>query len=93
MKFALTLAACLTATGAMATPVTNAQAAIKIGCESIHTRLPSSNGTCNDLVAVLRGDVWTVSQKQLPSNIIGGGAPVVEVSQENGEVLNFYLTE
>jgi hypothetical protein len=93
MKFALVIALSLLATATRAAPVRNAQAAIRIGCEAIHAHLPGATGNCSDFVALLRGDVWTVSQKRLPADLIGGGAPVVEVSQETGEVLNFYLTD
>lgn len=78
---------------AVASPVNNAKAAIKVGCAAIRAHLPSMPDSCNDFAAVLRGGVWTVSQKRLPSDIIGGGAPVVEVSQQTGEVLDFYLAD
>jgi hypothetical protein len=93
MKIALAIAASLISSGALAAPVNNAKAAIKVGCTSIREHLPGDSSACDDLVAGLKGDVWTVSHKQMPSNLIGGGAPVVEVSQETGEVLNFYLTD
>jgi hypothetical protein len=93
MKFALAFSLSLLATSASAAPVTNIKTAIKIGCASIHTHLPGDDaGTCDDFVAVLRGDVWTVSQKKISAELIGGGAPAIEISQETGEVLNFYLT-
>lgn len=93
MKSALAMAFSLLAAAAQAAPVKDAPAAIKIGCASIRAHLPSMTGNCDDFAAILRGGVWTVSQKRLPTNMIGGGAPVVEVSQDNGEVLNFYLTD
>ena len=93
MKFALVIAALLLASAAAAAPVTNAKSAIKIGCASVHSHLAGDMGSCDAFVAVLRGDVWTVSQKQSPDDLVGGGAPVVEISQETGEVLNFYLTD
>lgn len=93
MRLGLVLALSVISTAAFAAPVNTAKDAIKIGCDSIQKRLPGDAGGCGDLRAVLRGDVWTVSQKPMPANIVGGGAPVVEVSQETGEVLNFYLTE
>jgi hypothetical protein len=93
MRFVLVLALSVVSTAALAAPVNTAKDAIKNGCDSIHKRLPGDTGNCGDLLAVLRGDVWTISEKPMPSNIVGGGAPVVEVSQETGEVLNFYLTE
>jgi hypothetical protein len=93
MKFVLVVAASILSGSAWAAPVNTAQAAIKIGCASIHAHLPSDASTCSDFQALLRGDVWTVSHKQVPANMFGGGAPVVEISQETGEVLNFYLTE
>ncbi len=43
MKFAVAFAVSLLVTSAMAAPVTNANAAIKIGCASIHAHLPGND--------------------------------------------------
>lgn len=92
MRTPLAFVFSLLATVTTAAPVTTAKTAIRIGCATTHLRLPVDGLTdCNAFVAVLRGDVWTVSQKQAAGDLVGGGAPVVEISQETGEVLNFYL--
>jgi hypothetical protein len=93
MKSMLAIAVSLIATTATAAPVNTAKDAIRIGCVSIREHLAGDTEDCGDFAAVLRGDVWTVSQKQMPDDLIGGGAPVVEISQETGDVLNFYLTD
>jgi hypothetical protein len=94
MKAVLATVVLLSATGAMAAPVDNAKSAVKVACTAIHTHMPGDGaGNCDDFIAILRGNVWTVSQKWVAQNQIGGGAPVVEVSQDTGEVLNFYLSD
>ena len=91
MKTMLAIAFWFLATSAVAAPVNNAKMAVKIACAAMQNHLAGGSGSCADLTAVLRGDVWTVSQKWVPQDQVGGGASVVEVSQETGEVLDFYL--
>jgi hypothetical protein len=93
MKHALAFAISLLATNVVAAPIKNERDAIKAGCAVVHTHLPSEDNNCDDFVARLRGDVWTVSEKPSSDGLEGGGAPAVELSQEDGHVLAFDLTD
>ena len=94
MKYAFTFAIFFIASGATAAPLTSERDAIRIGCAVVHARLPGGDTNCGHFTARLRGDVWTVSEKQSPDDpTSGGGAPAVELSQEDGHVLDFDLSE
>jgi hypothetical protein len=70
-------------------PIPDKSTAIKAGCAVIRDHF--SNAKCVSLVAELKDGVWTVSE-ELPPGYAGGG-PVVELSQTDGRVLNFYVTQ
>jgi hypothetical protein len=93
MKYALTFAVFFIASGAIAAPLTNERDAIRVGCAIVHAHLPGGDTDCSHFAARLRGDVWTVSEKQSPDDLTGGGAPAVELSEEDGHLLDFDLSE
>ena len=81
----------LYATVAQAAAIQDRATAIKVGCAVIRANLPKTNERCDRLSADLKDGVWTV-YTVLPKGMFGGG-PNLQLSEKDGRVLKFWLTQ